>query len=72
MAQQAQDTFIAVLEDGTERLVTKGEVLPDSHELVKRDVKGSGMLFRPLNVDGDEDEKPVPRARVTAALKGKQ
>jgi hypothetical protein len=54
MAQQAQDTFVAVLADGTERLVTKGEMLPDSHELVKRDAKGSGGLFKPLNIDGDE------------------
>ncbi|HEY2060038.1 MAG TPA: hypothetical protein VGH57_16840 [Amycolatopsis sp.] len=54
MAQQAQDTFVTTLADGTERLVAKGDVLPDSHELVKRDAKGSGLLFRPLNVDGDE------------------
>jgi hypothetical protein len=60
MAQQAQDTFVAVLDDGTERLVTKGEVLPDSHELVKRDAKGSGTLFRALNVDGDE-AKPAKK-----------
>jgi hypothetical protein len=64
MAQQAQDTFVAVLGDGTERLVTKGEMLPDSHELVKRDAKGSGALFRPLNIDGDETPgKPAPKAK---------
>jgi hypothetical protein len=64
MAQQAQDTFVAVLGDGTERLVTKGELLPDSHELVKRDSKGSGSLFKPLNVDGDE-----PQGKTTAKPK---
>lgn len=65
MAQQAQDTFVAVLDDGTERLVTKGEVLPDSHELVKRDSRGAGLLFRPLNIDGDEE----PSAKATSKAK---
>lgn len=59
MARQAQDTFIAVLDDGTERLITKGTVLPDSHELVKRDSKGSGSLFRPLDLG--EDEPPAAK-----------
>lgn len=58
MAQQAQDTFVAVLADGTERLVTKGDMLPDSHELVKRDAKGAGTLFKPVNIDGDEEPRP--------------
>lgn len=64
MAQQAQDTFVAVLDDGSERLVTRGELLPDSHELVKRDGK-NGTLFRPVNIDGDEPAaaKPVSRAK---------
>jgi len=53
MAHQAQDTFVAVLDDGTERLITKGEVLASGHELVKRDASGSGSLFKPLDVDGD-------------------
>lgn len=60
MAQQAQDTFVAVLDDGSEKVVTRGDVLPDSHELVKRDAKGSASLFKPLNIDGDD--KPAPRA----------
>lgn len=67
MAQQAQDTFIAVLDDGTERLVTKGEVFADGHELVKRDLKGSGMLFRKLDL-GEEEAAPAP-AKVTAKTK---
>jgi hypothetical protein len=65
MAQQAQDTFVGVLDDGSERLVTRGEVLPDSHELVKRDQKGAGTLFRALNVDGDEP----PAAKLTSKAK---
>ena len=65
MAQQAQDTFVGVLQDGSERLVTRGEVMPDSHELVKRDQKASGLLFRPLNVDGDEP----PPAKATSKAK---
>jgi hypothetical protein len=54
VAQQAQDTFVAVLADGSERLVTRGEVLPDSNELVKRDAKSGAGLFRPLDIDGAE------------------
>jgi hypothetical protein len=69
MAQQAQDTFIAVLDDGTERLVTKGEVFADGHELVKRDLKGSGMLFRKLDL-GEAEAVPTPApAKVTAKTK---
>lgn len=56
--QQAQDTFVAVLKDGTERFVQKGEVFPDSHELVKRDQDGAGQLFRPLDL-GDEEKAPA-------------
>jgi hypothetical protein len=70
MAQQAQDTFVAVLDDGTERLVTKGEVLPDSHELVKRDANGGGALFRTLDIDGaDSTPAPAPARRVTSKAK---
>lgn len=67
MAKQAQDTFVAQLRDGTIRRVTKGEVLPDRHELVKRDAEGSGTLFRDLDLG--EDEAPAksrsPRAAKT-------
>ena len=61
--QQAQETFIAVLDDGTERRVAKGEVLPDRHELVIRDQNGAGVLFRPL--DMGEDETPPPKTAGT-------
>ena len=55
---QATDTFVATLKDGTERLVTKGDVLPSGHELVKRDQAGSKTLFRPLDLGGG-DEAPA-------------
>jgi hypothetical protein len=35
MAKQAIDTFVAVLADGTERVVVKGQVLQDGHEVVR-------------------------------------
>ena len=62
---KAQDTFIAVLDDGTERLVTKGETLAGNHELVKRDLKGSGTLFRPM--DTGEDEKAPAKSEPAKA-----
>jgi hypothetical protein len=71
-AMQAADTFVAVLDDGTERHVRKGEVLADSHELVKRDVAaakdnpGRAPLFRPLDL-GDEDEDPKPARKLYGA-----
>lgn len=72
MAMQAQDTFIAVLADGTERLIAKGQVLPDGHELVKRDAKGAGVLFRPLDLGEDDagakpPAKPAPKSAARAA-----
>lgn len=62
MAKQATDTFVAVLADGSDRLVTKGEVFPNDHELVKRDAKGTGGLFRDLDL-GDAD---VPKSAAEA------
>jgi hypothetical protein len=70
MAQQAMDTFMAVLGDGSQRLVTKGEVFPDGHELVKRDQDGSGRLFRKLDLGEDEEAKPKPAARRAARSDG--
>lgn len=65
MAQQwmrSQDTFVAALADGSEQFVAKGDLLPASHELVIRDQKGSGKLFRPLDLDDAEaGEKPAAR-----------
>jgi hypothetical protein len=70
MAQQAQDTFVATLDDGSDRLVTKGDLLPDSHELVKRDANGGGTLFRPVNIDGEDEKKPQSRTARRAASNG--
>lgn len=67
MAQQAQDTFVAELKDGTIRRVTKGEVLPDRHELVKRDQDGAGTLFRRLDLG--EDEPPAKSGPAKAETK---
>lgn len=61
MAQQAQQTFHAVLKDGTPVFVTKGEVLPDGHELVRRDQAGGNILFRHLDLG--EEEKPKTSRR---------
>ncbi|HSZ41803.1 MAG TPA: hypothetical protein VK817_17750 [Trebonia sp.] len=69
MAQQwmkAQDTFVAVLDDGTTAFVTKGDTLPATHELVKRDA-GSGKLFQPL--DTGEDEAPAKSEPAKAEAK---
>lgn len=65
--KQSADTFIAVLDDGTERFVTKGEIFPDSHELVKRDQAGTGQLFR--TVDLGEDEAPAKSQPAKAEAK---
>jgi len=65
---QAQDTFVAGLGDGTERLVTRGEPLPESHVLVQRDLAACKAdpsrtpLFRPL----DDGEPPASRPRARA------
>ena len=65
---QAQDTFVAGLGNGTERLVVKGEPLPESHELVQRDLalckdaSGRTPLFRALADDEPPPAKPLRRA----------
>ena len=72
MAQRwftATDTFVATRDDGTEEFVAKGATKPGSDELVIRDQRGTGTLFRPLDV-GDEDEKPVAKLRGRGAAKG--
>ena len=68
---QAQDTFVAGLADGPEKLVTKGEPHPESDELVKRDLAAAkadplrAPLFRLLDEAEPEPAKPAraPRAR---------
>jgi len=68
---KAQDTFIADLEDGSSVRVAKGDVLPESHELVKRDAAGAGVLFRPLDDGSGDDGAGRPRSRRAAAPAGK-
>lgn len=67
---QAQDTFVAVLGDGTERTVNKGDPLPENHELVKRDIaagtKDRMPLFRLLDHSGGEEPARKPAARKAA------
>jgi hypothetical protein len=58
--QQAQDTFVAEI-DGTPVRVGKGEVLPDSHPLVRLDQAGAGVLFKPLDM-GEDTPKPAAEA----------
>lgn len=56
---QAMDTFVATMQDGSDQLVTKGQVLPFGHELVKRDREGAGLLFRPLDLGGEDEPAPA-------------
>jgi hypothetical protein len=68
MVYQAMDSFVAGLAGGGEIRVMKGEVLPDKHELVQRDLKGSGTLFRHLDLE--EEAPPGPKPKVTLPRKG--
>lgn len=72
---QAQDTFVAGLENGTDQLVTKGTTYPETHELVQRDLAAGTedriALFAPLDSGGDEapPAKPPRRSRSSSAAK---
>jgi hypothetical protein len=57
MAQQATDSFVTEV-DGAPMFVTKGEILPDSHPVVK--VLKDTHLFRSLV------EEKAPKAPATA------
>lgn len=79
---RAQDTFTADLADHTQVRVVKGEPLPGTHELVKRDADAAKAaakggvdrvpLFLPMD-DGEDDEAPAksgpakPDAKAAAA-----
>lgn len=73
---RARQQFNADLPDGSQRTVYLGEVLPGSHELVKRDLDGATAavkagidrdpLFEPLD-SGEEEEEAPPKARGRAA-----
>jgi len=68
---RAQDTFVGDLDDGTMMRVVKGDVLPESNDLVVRDAAGgrARILFRPLDDAGDE---AAARPRSRTARAGKQ
>jgi hypothetical protein len=53
MAKQATDTFVAVLKDGTEATVAKGQVFADNHVIVKH----APGLF--ADFDLGEESKPA-------------
>jgi hypothetical protein len=63
MAQTAQDTFVAQMPDGSSVFVQKGSTWADKHAVVALD-KGSGRLFKPLDLG--EDEKPPPKSAAKA------
>lgn len=69
---RAQDTFVAGMPDGTEHLIRKGDPLPESHELVKRDQAASKAdpgrlpLFALLD---DGEPEPAAKPRAAAARK---
>lgn len=64
---QAQDTFVAELEDGSTKFVAKGEVFADAHELVKRDQAGTGQLFRRLDLGEEQDAEAAARSKAEVA-----
>lgn len=57
---RALDTFAAELEDGAHALVSKGDTLPGSHELVKRDLAAqkADKSRMPLFAQLDQGEPP--------------
>lgn len=58
MAKQATDTFVTVMPDGTERMIVRGQVLQDSHEIVRH----VPALFIPFDAGQvEEPEAPVKR-----------
>lgn len=61
----AQDTFTGQLADGSFQHVTKGDWLPDGHELVRRDQdpdQGSGGLFKKADTGDDTPPRRAGRA----------
>ena len=58
MAKQATDTFVTVMPDGSERVITKGQVLQNNHEVVRH----APGLFMEFDL-GDEDKEEAPVKR---------
>ena len=71
MAYQAIQSFSAEFGDGRPaQAVSKGEVFPDGHELVRRDLdtaggRQPGQLFKKLDL-GEEEPAPKPAAAAKA------
>ena len=73
---RARQQFNADMPDGSQRTVHIGEVLPGSHELVKRDLDGAtaavkagvdrDALFEPLD-SGEDEAEPAPPKRARTA-----
>ncbi len=63
---QARDTFVAELKDGSALRVAKGEALHESHELVRLDRAGAGVLFQRMDTG---EEAPPPKKTARAAAK---
>ena len=67
MAYQAIQSFSAEFGDGRpSQQVSKGEIFPDGHELVRRDLdetggRQPGQLFKRLDL-GEEESAPAARA----------
>lgn len=65
---QAAETFSAELADGSHAVVVRGEPLPETHELVQRDLAAASPdrapLFRPL---GPDEPEPAPKTRSSRA-----
>jgi hypothetical protein len=70
---RARQQFNADMPDGSQKTVHIGEVLPGSHELVKRDLDaataavkagtGRDALFEPLDSGEEEVPEEAPKAR---------
>ena len=75
MAYQAIQSFSAEFADGRPaQQVSRGEVFPDGHELVRRDLDDSGgrqpgQLFKRLDLG---EEEPAARAPARAARAARQ
>ena len=74
MAYQAIQSFSAEFPDGRPALaVNKGEIFPDGHELVRRDLseeggRQPGQLFKKLDLGEEEVPPPAPKAPLRAAV----
>ena len=77
MAYQAIQSFSAEFGDGRPaQAVSKGEVFPDGHELVRRDLdtaggRQPGQLFKKLDLGEEEPKAAVKAAPAAPKAAGK-